>query len=140
MKRENFNPHTIVMKPNKSAAIRGIGNDIIEIARMRQSIERQGNAFLNRLFTKRELEYCQKFQDTVPHYAGRFAAKEAIAKAFGKGIGELIQWHDIEVLNDEFGKPAVFLSAALQKQFDQPQILVSISHCVEYATAVAIWF
>ena len=127
------------MKPNNPGIIRGIGNDIIEIARIRQSLERQGEPFLKRLFTQRELDYCQKFQDPIPHYAGRFAAKEAIAKAFGTGVGAMIQWHNIEVINDEFGKPVVFLSASLNEQFEQPQVLVSISHCVEYATAVAIW-
>lgn len=127
------------MNPNNPNPIRGIGNDIIEIARIRQGIERQGESFLHQLFTQRELDYCQKFQDPVPHYAGRFAAKEAIAKAFGTGIGAKIQWHNIEVLNDEFGKPLVFLSASLQKRFEKPQVLVSISHCSEYATAVAVW-
>jgi len=139
MKKVNFNPLMIPMKPNKSYAVRGLGNDIIEIARIRQSIERQGEPFLNRLFTQRELDYCQKFQDPIPHYAGRFASKEAIVKAFGTGFGTKIQWHDIEVLNDEFGKPIVSLSSSLQEKFDYPQILVSISHCIEYATAVAIW-
>lgn len=127
------------MKPNNPGAIRGIGNDIIEIARLRLSIERQGDPFLSRLFTQRELDYCQKFQDPVPHYAGRFAAKEAIVKAFGTGIRAQVHWHNIEVLNDEFGKPAVFLSLSLQEQFNHPLVLVSISHCIEYATAVAIW-
>lgn len=127
------------MKPNNLETVRGIGNDIIEIARIRQGIDRQGKPFLDRLFTLRELDYCQKFQDPVPHYAGRFAAKEAIAKAFGTGVGAIVQWHNIEVLNDEFGKPVVFLSLSLQEQFEHPNILVSISHCVEYATAVAIW-
>jgi len=127
------------MKPNKQSAICGIGNDILAITRLRESIERQGDPFLNRLFTSRELEYCQKFDDPVPHFAGRFAAKEAIVKAFGTGFGKNIQWHDIEILNDELGKPIVHLSKVLQEQFDHPQILLSISHCIEYATAVAIW-
>jgi holo-[acyl-carrier protein] synthase len=127
------------MKHSDSSAVRGIGNDIIEIARMRQSIKRQGQPFLSRLFTERELEYCNRFKDPVLHFAGRFAAKEAIAKAFGMGLGAHIQWHDIEVINDDLGKPEVFLSPSVQKTFREPQILISISHCSKYAAAVALW-
>ena len=119
--------------------IRGLGNDIIEIERVRQSIERHGLHFLNRLFTQREQDYCYKFKDPVPHFAGRFAAKEAIVKALGTGFGSHVSWHDIEVLNDEQGKPFVQISEPLQKQFDHPHILVSISHSSTHATAVAIW-
>jgi holo-[acyl-carrier protein] synthase len=139
MKKENSTPPTIPMKASNPHHLRGLGNDIIEIERLRQSIERQGEPFLNRLFTKKELDYCRKFQDPVPHFAGRFAAKEAIVKAFGTGFVAKVQWHDIEVLNDKSGKPVVFLSTALQERFEQPHIIVSISHCIEYATAVAIW-
>lgn len=125
------------MKTNSS--ILGIGNDIIEIARMRQSIERHGLHFLNRLFTQREQDYCYQYQDPVPHFAGRFAAKEAIVKAFGTGIGAEIEWRDLELINDEKGKPSVFLSEALQKRFPDAQIFISISHSADYATAMAIW-
>lgn len=117
----------------------GLGNDIIEISRMRQSIERHGQHFLNRLFSQREQDYCYKFKDPVPHFAGRFAAKEAIAKALGTGFGAQLSWHDLEVLNDDHGKPVVLLSDALQKRYEHPHILVSISHSADYATAVAIW-
>lgn len=120
--------------------IKGIGNDIIDIPRVRQSIERHGQHFLDRLFTRREQDYCFKFQDPVPHFAGRFSAKEAIAKAFGTGFGADVRWHDIEVLNNDRGQPIVFLSEALQKLFGHPRIMVSISHTAEYATAMAIWF
>ncbi len=126
------------MKTN-SGAIHGIGNDIIEIDRIRQSIERHGQHFINRLFTQREQDYCFKYQDPAPHFAGRFAAKEAIVKAFGTGFGAQIQWRDVEVINDEAGKPIVFLANHIQEQFHQPQMLLSISHSSNYATAVALW-
>jgi holo-[acyl-carrier protein] synthase len=119
--------------------IKGLGNDIIEIARIRQSIERHGHHFLSRLFTAREQDHCYKFQDPVPHFAGRFAAKEAIVKALGTGFGAQVAWHDIEVLSDDLGKPVVLVSDALLKRFETPHLLVSISHGTEYATAVAIW-
>ncbi|MDE3046380.1 MAG: holo-ACP synthase [Verrucomicrobiota bacterium] len=119
--------------------VKGLGTDIIEISRMRQSIERHGLHFLNRLFTQREQDHCYKFSDPVPHFAGRFAAKEALAKALGTGFGAQLAWHDVEVLNDDLGKPVVFLSNTIQSRFDNPTLLVTISHCIEYATATALW-
>ncbi len=117
----------------------GLGTDIIEIERIRQSIERHGQHFLDRLFTQREQDYCYKFKDPVPHFAGRFAAKEAITKALGTGFGAEVSWHDIEVLGDEKGKPEVHFSEAVKKHFHNPRVLVSISHSTTHATAVAIW-
>lgn len=119
--------------------ILGLGNDIIEIARIRKSIEQHAIHFLGKLFTKEEQAYCNRFADSAPHFAGRFAAKEAIAKAFGTGFGTDVSWCDIEILPDPFGKPIVHLSEALQQRFNYPTILLSISHCKEHATAVAIW-
>lgn len=123
----------------KENSIHGLGNDIVEIDRIRSSIERHGQHFLDRLFTAKEQEYCLQFKESAPHFAGRFAAKEAIAKAFGTGIGEMLAWHDIEILSHEQGKPIVNLSAAAKQRFSNPKILVSISHSNSYATAVAIW-
>ncbi len=120
--------------------ILGIGNDIIEIERLAKSIERHGLHFLNRLFTQKEQDYCYKYSDHAPHFAGRFAAKEAIVKALGTGFGAQVQWHEIEILNDELGKPIVRFSDSLNQRFNHPQILLSISHCNAYATAVAVWF
>lgn len=119
--------------------ILGIGNDIIEIDRVRKGFEEHHQPFLNRLFTKKEQEYCSLQKDPFPRYAGRFAAKEAIVKALGCGFGEWAAWHDIEILADSKGKPEVHLSAALQERFSTPHILITISHCKDYATAVAIW-
>jgi holo-[acyl-carrier protein] synthase len=120
-------------------SVLGIGNDIIEIERIRKALEAHGNHFLARLFTSQEQTYCLKHQDPVPHFAGRFAAKEAIVKAFGSGFGESASWLDIEILNDDLGKPEVSFSGTLLKNFNKPKVLVSISHCELYATAVAIW-
>jgi len=125
-------------KTNKSP-LHGLGNDIVEISRVRQSIERHGLHFLNRLFTHREQDYCYKFKDPVPHFAGRFAAKEAISKALGTGFGAQLSWHDIEILNDDHGKPLITLSENVKKNFNNPHILISISHSNDHATAVAIW-
>lgn len=117
----------------------GLGNDIIEISRMRTSIERHGQHFLNRLFSQREQDYCYKFQDPAPHFAGKFAAKEAVAKALGTGFGAHLSWHDLEILNNEKGKPVVFFSPGASERFLNPRILLSVTHCTSYAVAVAIW-
>ena len=118
---------------------RGLGSDIIEIGRMRTSIERHGLHFLNRLFSQNEQDYCYKFQDPAPHFAGKFAAKEAVAKALGTGFGAHLSWHDLEILNNERGQPNVFFSEAALQRFQTPRILISVTHCTEYAVAVAIW-
>lgn len=123
----------------KDTNVLGLGNDIIEIERIRQSIERHGAHFLDRLFSAKEQEHCLKFKDSAPHFAGRFAAKEAIAKALGTGFGAELSWHDLEILGDDHGKPTVHLSAEANKRFNNPHILVSISHSASHATAVAIW-
>lgn len=119
--------------------IQGLGNDIIEIERIREALKEHGQPFLDRLFTKKEQAYCSAQKDPTPRFAGRFAAKEAIVKALGCGFGSEAAWHDIEILANADGKPEVTLSGELQKKFNSPTILVTISHCKDYASAVAIW-
>lgn len=121
------------------AHILGIGNDILEIERIRQSIESHSERFLSRLFTPQEQEYCLKFADAAPHFAGRFSGKEAIAKALGTGFGKHTSWLDIEILNDAQGKPIVRLSTTLQAKWPATTFLLSISHSQLYVTAVALW-
>lgn len=118
--------------------ILGIGNDIVEIERVREAIETQGDRFIEKLFTKREQAYCKKFSDPMPHYAARFSAKEAIVKALGTGFGEMAAFHDIEIINDDKGKPEVFFSDALNNHFKNPEVLISISHCKSYVATVAV--
>ncbi|HUD02184.1 MAG TPA: holo-ACP synthase [Rhabdochlamydiaceae bacterium] len=118
--------------------ILGIGNDILEIERVREAIETQGDRFIQKLFTKREQAYCKKHADPMPHYAARFSAKESIVKALGSGFGKHASFHDIEIINNDQGKPEVFFSDALKDQFNHPQILLSISHCKSYVATVAV--
>ena len=118
--------------------ISGIGTDIIEIRRIMEAIERHGERFLMRLFTEKERAYCQRYANALPHYAGRFAAKEAIVKALGTGFQFEMTWLDLEILNNTLGKPEVTLSARLRKTFPLANFFLSISHCNEYATATAI--
>lgn len=115
-----------------------IGNDIIEIERIKQSIEKYGDRFLDKLFTAREKEYCLRYADCERQFAGRFAAKEAIVKALGTGFTKEVGWKDIEIVNNERGKPLVFLSQKVLKSFGHLKVEVSISHCKQYATAVAL--
>ena len=118
--------------------ILGLGNDILEIERIREAIETQGDRFIQKLFSKREQAYCKKHADPMPHYAARFSAKEAIVKALGTGFGGQASFHDIEIINDDLGKPEVFFSDALNDKFNHPQVLLSISHCKLYVATVAI--
>jgi len=118
--------------------ISGIGTDIIEIRRIQEAIERHGDRFTDRLFTKKEKSYCQQYNDPIPRFSGRFAAKEAILKALGTGLKPEITWQEIEVINDSHGKPEVHLSERLKRTFPMIHIFVTISHCEKYATATAI--
>jgi len=120
-------------------AILGIGNDIIEIERIRKSIDTYGLRLISRLFTTKEQDYCLKYKDPVPHFAGRFSAKEAVVKALGTGFGEHASWLDIEILNESSGKPSVHFFSALEKKLKGTSVLISMSHCQLYVTAFAIW-
>lgn len=113
----------------------GIGTDIVEITRIRDAALRHKERFLKRLFTDQEQEYCNHFANPYPHYAGRFAAKEAIFKALSTELQKKIGWHDVEIVSHSSGKPEVRFSPALKGNL---HILLSISHCIEYATATAI--
>lgn len=128
------------MKRNmKSDKILGLGNDIVSIERIRKSLNQHRERFLSKLFTPSEQAYCLKNRDPVPSFAARFAAKEAIAKALGCGFGKDLSWLDLEILNNPEGKPSVLCSAQLNAKFNSPLLLLSMSHCKEYASAVAIW-
>lgn len=119
--------------------IAGVGTDIIEINRIEKSIKEFGIKFLDRLFTAKEQEYCLQHRESNRHFAGRFAAKEAISKALGTGISEALGWLDIEILNDGKGKPLLILSQAAKVRFQNPVIHITISHCKNYAVAFAVY-
>ncbi len=119
--------------------MQGLGSDIIEIERIRASIEKHGSHFLQRLFSQEEQNYCLQFQDSIPHFAGRFAAKEAVAKALGTGFGAELAWLDFEILNNGQGKPMVLFNEASCRRFSNPRVQITISHCIHYAMAVAVW-
>src|SRR5262245_12048481 len=121
--------------------ILGTGIDIIEVARIRRSIERFGERFLQRILRPDEISYCCLYKSIAPHVAARFAAKEAISKAFGTGIGRHLTWQDMEIKREETGKPFVVLHGLglnLLAQRGGKLIHVSLSHTENYAVAVAV--
>lgn len=121
--------------------ILGVGIDIIEVARIRSSYERFGERFLNRILLSGEINYCLSHKEPGPFLAARFAAKEAISKAFGTGIGVQLGWQDMEVRGKESGEPFVILHGngeQLLKQRNARAVLLSLSHTQDYAAAVAI--
>src|SRR4051812_25899228 len=121
--------------------ILGIGIDIIEVARIKSSYERFGERFINRILHPNEIAYCLSHKEPGPFLAVRFAAKEAISKAFGTGIGAQLGWHDMEIGRRPSGEPFVILHAAGEKLLSERAgrvVLVSLSHTQEHATAVAI--
>ncbi|MEI8314567.1 MAG: holo-ACP synthase [Verrucomicrobiota bacterium] len=121
--------------------IAGTGLDIVETGRIRQSLEQFGDRFLNRCFLPGEIAYCQGMKLPELHFAARFAAKEAISKAFGTGIGHELGWKDMEICRRDSGAPYVVLhgkGAELAKLRGVTSIFVSLSHCRDYAAASAI--
>src|SRR3954451_7270383 len=118
----------------------GIGTDIVEVVRIAQMIEKHGEVFLGRVFTPREIRYCQARKHATEHYAGRWAVKEAVLKCLGTGWSKGISWTDLEVRNDFSGAPRVRLTGAARERADAlgvSDIWISISHCRAYATANA---
>lgn len=112
------------------------GTDIIEIYRIKESIEKLGEAFLNRVFTENEIKYCEsKKKQKYQHYAARFAAKEAAFKALSWKIDDKysISWKDFEVENNKQGRPTLKIVGVNLK--DVEDIDVSVSHCKDYAVA-----
>lgn len=119
----------------------GIGTDIVEVVRIGQMIEKHGEVFLERVFTAGEIRYCHGRKHAMEHYAGRWAAKEAILKCLGTGWSKGISWTDLEVLNELSGAPRVTLAgvaADIAKNRGIGEIMISISHCRAYAVAYAL--
>ena len=122
-------------------SIVGVGIDIVECLRIAQMIERHGELFITRVYTDIEIEYCTTRKAATQHYAGRWAAKEAVLKALGTGWRRGIGWRDIEIRNDRKGTPTVKLRGGAKDVMDRAGIRtmhVSISHCRSYAVAYVV--
>ena len=119
----------------------GTGVDIIEISRIRKSIQKYSGKFEERVFTSKEIDYCRSKADPSKHFAARFAAKEAVLKSLGTGMAQGIAWKDMEILNRESGQPVLNLTGRGRHIFDAlnlKDIHISITHDKSYALAQAI--
>ncbi len=120
----------------------GLGVDIVEVDRIARAIERYGRQFQKRVFTPREIEYCESHRAKFERYAGRFAAKEAAMKALGTGWRRGVRFVDIEVVRERSGKPLLELSGAARKFAEQMgvrNITVSITHSNNTALAQVVF-
>ena len=122
----------------------GIGTDIVNIKRMEKSIKKNNNTFKNRIFSTNEISYCDKKKHPYSFYAKRYAAKEALSKALGTGIRKGINFKDIEILNDNFGKPFIKLKGSTAKflkkkiRTSKYSIYLSLSDDLPWAQATVI--
>lgn len=127
--------------PGVTAVIVGLGTDIVEIVRIGKMIERHGELFLTRVYTPEEIRYCQKRKECYQHFAGRWAAKEAVLKTLGTGFTRGVSWQDIEVCALKSGQPKLKIRGGARDHAERlgiDEILITISHCRAYATATAI--
>lgn len=119
----------------------GIGIDIIDNERVKKIAEEYGDDLLSRLFTEREIEYCNAKKSPEINFGARFAAKEALLKALGTGLRGEIHWKEIEVIHDSMGKPSIKLDGTAAKSADELGVRranLSLSHTKDYAVAVVI--
>jgi len=120
----------------------GLGVDIAEVGRMKTAIERHGEAFLRRVYTAREREYCERFKNKYERYAGRFAAKEAAMKALGTAWSRGVRWVDVEVVREKGGRPTMKLAgeaAKVAERMGVKNIALSITHTAQQAFAQVIF-
>ncbi len=119
----------------------GLGTDIAEIERIAAMIDRHGDEFLQRVFGPEEIAYCAGHRNSAQHFAGRWAAKEAILKALGTGFTKGIGWNDLTILPMATGRPVVTLTGRARTLADElgiDRVIVSISHGKNYAMATAM--
>ena len=119
----------------------GLGTDIVEVERIVKMIADHGDHFLARVFTPSEIAYCQPRRESAPHYAGRWAAKEAVMKVLGTGFTNEVGWTDIEVVTQPSGQPVIALhgtTRVVAERLGIVNVLISLSHTKHYATATAI--
>lgn len=119
----------------------GTGIDIVEVFRMRDAISKWGSSFLTKVFTNKEISYSNSKRFAPQHFAARFAAKEAVVKAFGEARKSPVNWTDIEVFNDKEGRPVMLLSneaLKLKRRKNVSEVIVSMSHSKNYAVASVI--
>ena len=122
-------------------SVTGIGVDLVDCARIQHSLDRFGDRFLHRVFTDGEIEYSNSMKFPARHLAARFAAKEAVSKAFGTGIGKAMGWRDIDVRKKPSGEPYLVLSGGadeLARTRGITSALITLSHTDTHAMACVI--
>ncbi|MGB9702138.1 MAG: holo-ACP synthase [Candidatus Kapaibacteriota bacterium] len=119
--------------------IKGLGIDIVEVERIQTAVEKYADKFLNRIYTKEEIEYSESFKNKkYVHLAARFAVKEAFSKAIGTGITQGFKFNEICTINEESGEPKIILDGNMKEKYGDYSFLVSISHTDSTAVAVVI--
>jgi holo-[acyl-carrier protein] synthase len=118
--------------------IQGIGVDIVEVGRIRSAIDMWGSAFLKKIFTEGEIQYCLSKKNSYEHFAARFAAKEAVSKALATGWSGGFRWQDVEIVNEPSGQPQVILYAHVNKLLANSKVLLSLAHTESTVVAFAI--
>jgi holo-[acyl-carrier protein] synthase len=121
--------------------ILGVGIDLIEVERIQHSLDRFGERFIKRVFTEGEIAYCQSMKFPARHFAARFAAKEAVSKAFGTGIGKAMGWRDIDVHKKPSGEPFLVLHGGadiLAQDRAVKSAWITLSHTDHHAVAMIV--
>ena len=118
--------------------VEGLGIDLVEVGRIKKALDRWGERFLHRIYTPREIDYCNRKAFPEQSLAARFAAKEAVFKAMGTGLSGGVRWTQVEIVNDPKGKPEVRVDPQLTRLVGNKKILLSISHTKEFAIAQAV--
>ena len=119
----------------------GIGTDLIEVDRIANMVEKHGDLFLSRVYSKEEIRYCSARGAAAQHYAGRWAAKEAVLKVLGTGWAKSIKWNEISVVNEGSGRPVIELDGRAKEiaaQLGIDEMMISISHSRDHAIAYAM--
>jgi holo-[acyl-carrier protein] synthase len=126
---------------NFGMSVIGIGVDLVECARIEHSLERFGDKFLQRVFTQAEIEYSMSMKFPARHLAARFAAKEAVSKAFGTGIGKAMGWRNIDIRKRKSGEPFLVFSGPAQELAEKRGVrsaLITLSHTDHHAVACVV--
>jgi holo-[acyl-carrier protein] synthase len=118
--------------------VQGIGIDVVDVKRMKKVLEKQGKPFLDKVFTDMEVTYCKTRKKPYIHFAARFAAKEAVAKAMRTGWSGAFHWRDIEVVNDQSGAPHILLSREVKKALEKCTVHLSLSHTDNTVVALVV--
>lgn len=118
--------------------IRGIGVDVVDVERMKKTLQDQGEAFVSKVFTETEIIYCRSRKNPHEHFAARFAAKEAVSKALQKGWSGEFRWKDVEVMNEPSGAPKIILYGELARLLGGTKVHLSLSHTEKTVVAFSI--